>query len=328
MTLLPYRPHILLRNGHLQTLMVGLNCGWRPSYDADLIEVEVPDGERLAVHQERTGALPEDAPTTILIHGLGGDHSSPYLQRIAHRLAQAGQRAWRVDLRGCGAGIKLGWRPPHAGRSDDIAAVIQEARKRYPQSPIKVVGFSLSGNILLKMLGEVGQGTSVVSHDEIDSAIAIAPPIELGKCADRIDRLDNRFYTKYYLKVLGGQVEQRRQAWTQWAKVPTTPLPKTIRQFDARYTVPLSGLSSTDNYYSSCSALPVVRHIKTPTTILADQTDPIVAPDSFHALPPDHPKVKVVTTKHGGHMGYWGRDDAGKTVRWMELFVQHQLLGC
>lgn len=326
MTLIPYRPHPLLRSGHLQTVLVGLKCGWRPSYDAEVLEIELADGERLAVHQERSGPLRGDVPTVILIHGLGGDHSSPYLQRIAHRLTQAGQRVWRVDLRGCGAGTQLAWRPPHAGRSEDIASVVKEARRRFPDSPIKLVGFSLSGNIVLKLLGEAGNGSASISHTDIDRALAIAPPIELDKCADRIDRFDNKLYTRYYLKVLGGQVEQRKKTWTQWAKIGSSLRPRTIRQFDALYTVPLSGFSSTANYYTSCSALPVIEHIQTPTTILVDKTDPIVAPDSFDAIRSDHRHVKIVPTKHGGHMGYWGRDDAGRMVRWMELFVQHHML--
>lgn len=325
MSLLPYRPLPWLRSGHLQTLMVGLRCGWRPPYSADQILVDLPDGEQMVVHAERPSPLDAAAPTVILIHGLGGDHSSPYLQRIAHRLAHRGLRVWRVDLRGCGAGFDLAWRPPHAGRSDDVAAVVQLARRSYPNSPIRLVGFSLSGNIVLKMLGEAANGNSAVVPEDVEQAIAIAPPAELSRCADRIDRLDNHLYTRYYLKMLARQVDRRRAAWQQWAKMPSTPVPRTIRQFDALYTAPLSGFRDTEHYYASSSARPLMGQIKTPTTVLVDKHDPIIDPRSFSNFT-GTASVAVEWTRHGGHMGYFGRDDAGKPIRWMELYVQHHLL--
>ena len=159
--MLPYRPHPLLRNGHFQTLMLGISYGDRPPYQATEIQVSLDDGESLVVHEEDGGPLPEEAPTAILIHGLGGNHRSPYLQRIAHQLRLAGIRTWRVDLRGSGAGLTLAWRPAHAGSSSDLAAVVHEAHQRYPQSPIRPAGFSLGGNVLLKMLGESAPGRTI-----------------------------------------------------------------------------------------------------------------------------------------------------------------------
>lgn len=325
MTLLPFRPHPLLRSGHLQTLMVGIACGWRPSYDATQIQIPLDDGDQLVVHEEAGGPYPADAPVSILIHGLGGDHSSPYLQRIAYRMSRAGHRMWRVDLRGCGAGLSLAWRPPHAGRSPDIAAVVKAAAEKYPHAPIQLVGFSLSGNIILKMLGEAAAGELELDLSRIQFALAVAPPIELGKCCDRIDSLRRQIYRRYYLKVLNSQVAARKTRWQQWTDVAEAPPLKTIRQFDARYTVPLSGLESTDNYYDTASSLPWLKHITTPTMILVDKTDPVVAVESFAKIDTDHPAVKIEYTKRGGHMGYWGRDDSGKTIRWMELFTQYQL---
>ncbi len=323
MPLLPYRPHTLLRSGHLQTILGGTTCGWRPPHNVLSIQIELADGEHILAHEEIGVAIPSDAPVTILLHGLGGDHTSPYLQRLAHRLSTAGQNVWRVDMRGCGAGLTLAWRPPHAGRSDDLAAVVRAAHKKFPNSPINIAGFSLGGNIVLKMLGEAALGLLELPLDSIRLALAVAPPIELGKCADRMDTATGRIYTKYYLKNLGRQVAARRAAWKQWADIPADPVPRTIRQFDARYTVPLGGLLSTDQYYESCSAKPLIPQIATQTIVLVDKTDPVVTASSFMDGEVDNPNVEFQFTKHGGHMGYWGRDDSGKTIRWMEMFVQH-----
>jgi uncharacterized protein len=324
--ILPYRPHPLLRSGHLQTLMVGVVWGERPPHHAEPIEIGLRDGDAMVVHEELGPPLAEAAPLVILLHGLGGDHSSPYMQRIAHRLRAAGARVWRVDLRGSGHGLHLAWRPVHAGASDDLATVVQAAQARYPTSPVLLVGFSLSGNILLKMLGECGAGAA---HLEIDlsrivSATAIAPPVDLHHCADNMDRFSRRVYTRYYVKMLAAQVQQRRNQWPQWEQIPSEPAVKSIRQFDARYTAPMCGFQSTDHYYSEASAKAWLASIKTNTTLLVDRHDPIVTVKSFDASNLNLDSTQLLLTSHGGHMGYFGLDENGKLIRWMEYFVvQH-----
>ncbi len=326
--MLPYRPHPLLRSGHLQTLLLGFYLGERPPHAAKAIEVPLDDGERLVVHEELGAPLREDAPTAILVHGLGGNHRSPYLQRIAFQLRQAGVRTWRVDLRGSGAGLNLAWRPAHAGSSDDLAAVVRAAQQLYPHSNQRIAGFSLGGNILLKMLGEATAGplAGKLNLSSIEFALAIAPPINLFDCADNMDRLSRRIYTKYYLKVLEKQVQQRRERWPAWQAIARTPEVRTIREFDARYTAPLSGFQDTNHYYGVASADQWLPHVRTRCVILIDRHDPIVTASSIENAEFDRQYVQLEYTSRGGHLGYLGLDDSGHTLRWMDYYVCQQLL--
>lgn len=326
MSPLPYRPHPLLRNGHLQTLLVGVLGGERPPYRARPIVIQLADGESLVVHEELGPPLASEAPLVVLIHGLGGDHRSGYLERLAPELRAAGFAVWRLDLRGCGEGLKYAWKPANAGSSDDLAQVIRAASESYPQKPIHVVGFSLSGNIVLKMLGETAANCHRTPIDlaRIASAIAIAPPVDLHACASNMERASRRVYTRYYLKVLDSQVKLRRRQWPAWRAIPESPAIKTIRQFDARYTAPLSGFASTDDYYSQSSAGPWLRHISSRTAILVDRHDPIVTAESFANFVLSD-AIELIDTHHGGHMGYFGIDAQGQLLRWMEYFVLQRL---
>lgn len=321
MNVLPYRPHPLLKNGHLQTLIVGLKLGEMPAYNAVQKIVETTNGESLVVHEEQGGPLPKDAPLCVLIHGLGGDHRSGYLQRLAPRLRNSGCEVWRIDLRGCGAGNELACKPANAGLSEDIASVVAKAQMDYPDKKIRIVGFSLGGNIVLKFLGELALGENHVEIDpsRIEKCLAIAPPVDLHACADNMDRLSRRIYTKFYLKVLANLVQAKKNKWPRWNRIPDAPI-KTIRQFDARYTAPLGGFANTDEYYSRSSSAPLLRHIAVPTTILADKHDPIV-PFGCFEKPPLSESIDLKTTRHGGHMGYFGIDEDGNDMRWMEHFV-------
>lgn len=322
---LPYRPHPLLRNGHLQTLMVGLICGHRPEYRARPILVSLSDGESLVAHEELYPTLSPSADLVVLIHGLGGDHRSPYLERLAPSLSRAGFRVWRLDLRGCGHGVEHAWRPANAGRSEDLAAVLQRAHAMYPQAPVHLVGFSLSGNIVLKFLGEAGAAVPLLpSPPTLSSAIAVAPPADLHACADNMDRWARRMYTSYYLKNLGKQVREKRNRWDQWQQIPEEPVVKTIREFDSRYTAPLSGFESAEEYYTASSAKPLLGNISIHTEILLDQDDPIVVAKSFDDVQLSD-TTHITRTRHGGHMGYFARDAQGKMIRWLEYYVLHRL---
>jgi predicted alpha/beta-fold hydrolase len=236
-------------------------------------------------------------------------------------------RVWRVDLRGSGHGMRLAWRPTHAGASDDLATVVEDACRRFPLATIHIVGFSLSGNIVLKMLGESAAGAA---HEQLDlgrigSATAIAPPVDLHHCADNMDRLSRRLYTHYYLKVLDAQVQARKAHWPQWNQIPSAPAVKTIRQFDARYTAPLCGFDNTDHYYTLASAKQWLSEITTKTTLLVDRHDPIVTVQSFDQSLLNPESTRLVLTSYGGHMGYFGVDESGRLIRWMEHFVIQQL---
>lgn len=325
MSPLPYRPHPLLRNGHLQTLMVGLANDVGPTYQARMHTVDLDDDESLVVHEETRCSVGRYAPLIILVHGLGGDHRSAYLERLAPQLNMAGWLVWRVDLRGCGHGLHLAWQPPNAGRSEDLAAVVRAAGRLHPDREIHICGFSLSGNILLKMLGELATGKLEAPLHRINSALAIAPPVNLHECANNMDRFSRRIYTHYYLRVLHEQVRERQRHWPQWQRVPVDPQVRTIRDFDKRYTAPLSGFSSVDEYYSQSSALPWLPAIETPTTVLIDQDDPIVNYNSFQQAQFNAQTTQVLETRHGGHMGYFGVDEEGRMIRWMEFFVLKHL---
>lgn len=319
-----FRPHPLLRSGHLQTVFGALVHGWLPPYRAVPQVIPLADGEALVVHEEQVDELlPADAPLVVLVHGLGGDHRSPYLRRIAARLASSGMRVWRADMRGCGAGLKYAYRPAHAGSSADLAAIVAWAQQRYPESRQGIAAFSLGGNLLLKMLGELTEDPQRWSIDpsRIAQAIAVAPPADLHGCTINMERASRMPYTRYYLKMLERQVRERAEHWEAWRTVsPALPL-RTIRQFDHWYTAPLAGFSSTDEYYTTSSSTRWLAKVCVPTLLLIDQHDPIIPYGAFsgHEF---SSSISVQVTRFGGHLGYIARDRLGRVRRWMDDWTE------
>ena len=76
------------------------------------------------------------------------------MQRVGRLLLTRGLRVVRMDLRGCGSGLAVARRPYHGGCSDDVRAAVEEIRRWSPSSPVTLTGFSLGGNIVLKLAGE------------------------------------------------------------------------------------------------------------------------------------------------------------------------------
>lgn len=321
-----YRAHPLLRSGHLQTIFGAIISGELPPYSATQHVINLPDGESLVVHEERSESLPPDAPLAVLVHGLGGDHRSPYMRRIAHRLTKAGLRVWRVDLRGCGAGLQYAYRPAHAGTSADLAAVLAEALRKYPAATLGIAAYSLGGNILLKMLGELAEGTLAIELDRhrIVQALAVAPPADLQGCCANMERWSRMSYTRYYLKMLGRQVQARAAKWEQWRDIRPTSALRTIRHFDQWYTAPLSGFESTEEYYARSSAKNWLGKIDVPTRILLDEHDPIIPFAAFNGIQ-FSPSTQIEVTRFGGHLGYLAAGPRGSLHRWMDEWTVEAL---
>lgn len=305
----PFRPPWMFRNGHVQTLagmyvyspLAGRNT--ISSCISTTGEILLEDGDRLAYHDDLpTGWKPGDR-VALLLHGLSGSHASPDMTRIAALLQKKNVRTVRLDWRGCGAGVALARYSYHSGRSKDLLAAIAEIRIRCPGSPITLIGFSLGGNVALKLLGEPED--SAASLAGVDRAIVVCPPIDLSATVKSLRKGLTKLYDRYFCKACIRDVRHRQQVRPDTV-VPDgwyARLPRTLHEFDETFTAPVSGFSSAADYYSKSSSNQFLAAIKIPTLVIAAQDDPIVPFQQFEAA--DYSSsTKVLTPRHGGHMGF------------------------
>ena len=221
-----------------------------------------------------------------------------------------------MDLRGCGAGVGLARLPYHSGRSDDAAAALTAMARHLPHSPTTLVGFSLGGNITLKLLGELGDRPC----GNLDSAMAVCPPADLAACSECISRPANRAYDRYFLKLLLRQLADRQRALPDAACVTFARRPRTLWEFDNAFTAVVCGFGTADNYYREASSAPWISRIRVPTLVLASRDDPMIP---GHALENAEPSraVQIHLTDRGGHLGFIGRAGGDPDRRWMEWRV-------
>lgn len=311
--LIPFHPHPLVRGGHLQTI-VGYYLPQTRRFKAHAVHmVELSDGDRLALLENKPGRRAPFKKILVLMHGLGGEDSSPYMVRLADLFVKRGWTVFRMNHRGCGAGQGLAKGLYHSGRSDDISAVLQFIAQMYPKTPVFAVGFSLSGNALLKLLGE----RRFPLPENLRGAMAVTPPIDLARCAAALSRKQNRIYDLRFIRMLKQALHERRQAFPDFPEF-RFPRRMTLRDFDEICTAPLNGFRSAADYYAQCSADQFLNGIKVPTVLLASLDDPFI-PSETYANVRRHPFLEVILTKSGGHMGFVARDKTPLfTRRWMD----------
>lgn len=308
-----FRSHPLLPGGHVQTLAGALLPCRGSAEHAVQHRVILPDGDALILHDDCPTEWKPGRPVALLMHGLAGCHQSGYMIRVSRRLFECGIRAIRLDLRGSGAGAGLARRPYHAGCSDDLSHVVQYVETLCPGAPIRPIGFSLSGNILLKSLGESPQGLPAV----VDRAMAINPPIDLLGCVRELDRFFNRFYDRRFVAQLQACLPHRRQCFPDVTMPDLNPRPKRLYDFDDRYTASVAGFENAAEYYSRSSARQFICGITVPTLILTSRDDPLVPVTCFEGLRfPD--SVRLHIAEGGGHLGYLARQGSDPDRRWMD----------
>lgn len=314
----PFRSLPLLDGGHRQTLTATFWRGVGAGRTGRRHVVRLLDGDQLVLHDDCPPHWRPTAPAVLLLHGLAGSHLSAYLVRIAQRLRESGVRTFRLDHRGCGAGVDLAKQPYHAGRSDDVFEALCQVQQLCPGSLLGVVGFSLSGNMLLKMLGE-HEHRSILPR-ELMTAVAVNPPIDLTRCAQQLALPGNRFYDRHFVKLLVADVAQRTHRLTDAPRPRYSSLPQTLREFDDLYTAPVSGFAGVADYYERCSGQQFVSSITTPTLILTACDDPLVPSESFEQLNCSS-SVTVHIASGGGHLGYLARRGRDPDCRWMDWRV-------
>jgi len=308
-----FEPHPLLRNRHAQTLAGTYLPGGRYPYAATLHKIPLADGDAVAIHDDTPTGWSPNGRVAVLIHGLAGCHSSPYMTRVAAKLNAAGVRTFRMDMRGCGAGAGLSSRPYHAGRSDDAAAVLRFVEQLCSKAAITLVGFSLSGNLVLKLVGEASQAVPA----NVVKVAAICPAIELGRCVRSLVGPVQRMYDRYFVRELCHQIRGNRELNADLPAIQAPRRMKSMFDFDDFYTGPVCGFGSADNYYASSSARQYIEQIRQPTLILAAEDDPLVTIKCFEGLRlPGN--VLLHITPHGGHLGYVGKRGVDPDSRWMD----------
>jgi len=315
----PFDP--LFRNGHLATL-VG-NFWSRPISESRWpvrdTHYEPEPGVQVLVREQ----TPEQARADlILVHGLEGTSESGYMRSMAHAALSAGFATHRYNMRGCGGSpwsLKANY---HSGQTEDLLFIAKHLR-RTNLRPLYIVGFSLGGNMLLKLLGQLA------SSDLIAGAISVCAPIDLAAAVRRITQKQNVIYHRRFVKRLKLRVVRRNPQAPDLFPLEHLPKVRSIYDFDEWYTAKIFGFGTADRYYATQSSNQFLGAIRTPVLMIHALDDPLIPPAIYrHPAVSQNPFIQHAPVEHGGHLGFLSRrkprfwlDDL--VVNWLTSQVNH-----
>ncbi len=220
-----FREHSLVRGAHAQTVLPLFLPADKLPYIATQHRICLDDGDCLVIHEDRPPGWRSGQRMALLVHGLNGSHASTYMARLAAKLTARGIRVFRMDMRGCGAGLHLAEGVFHADRSDDLAQAVGWLARQDPSSPLTLIGFSLGANLAIKLLG---RGDCRV-NDRVDSLLAVSPPIDLDSCCRLLASGLGRMYDEFFARALWRNFCQRRRRIRGAEKIQVAPPQKLAR---------------------------------------------------------------------------------------------------
>jgi predicted alpha/beta-fold hydrolase len=308
-----------LRGGHVQTLAAFL---LPRRIDLPLAEkrlVEVEPGISLLCHchwqKEKTAAL-----TLILVHGLEGSSESQYMLGIARNGLAAGMNVVRMNQRNCGGMDHCAPTLYNSSRSADVAAVARHLIERDHIPAFVLVGFSMGGNLVLKLAGEWG-GEGL---PEFRGTSAVCPAINLAAGADALHEPPNRIYEYYFLAQLFRRFRRKVRIFPNEFDRSRLRGVKTLREFDDRVTAYYCGFTGADDYYTRAAAANVIDRIARPTLIIHAANDPFIRllPETRQKILAN-PHITYIETEDGGHCSFIGERDGDSNYdgRWAEREV-------
>jgi predicted alpha/beta-fold hydrolase len=309
----PFHPRRMLTGAHAQTIA----GNFLPRRN------ELPPGTERTFRVEANVEVlchchfqpaPTQSLTLIIVHGLEGSSDSQYVIGTGSKAWVAGMNVVRMNVRNCGGTEKLGPTLYNSGMSGDVAAVAQSLIAEDGLLRLAFAGFSMGGNMVLKMLGEWGAQVP----PQVKAAVGISPAMDLAASADALHDPANRLYEARFLRSLRKRIKRKAALYPKHFELEHLRGVRTLRDFDDQITARYCGFAGAEDYYQRSASSKVLDRIAVPTLVVHADDDPFirVLPETREKLL-GNPHITYVETTRGGHCSFLAEPN-GYDGRWAE----------
>ena len=265
-------------------------------YDVANVDTSDHTRDEVVLANDRT-------PRLFMLHGLEGGVNSNYVRGL---MREAHERGWNATLmlfRTCGPTPNRRPRSYHSGEISDPLAIIQKLAHERPLAPIGAVGVSLGGNVLCKLLGQLGDDVP----EQLKAAVAISAPFDLARASRYIGRGFGKVYENAFLRSLVPKAERKIGRHPELSALKSIQRARTIWEFDDEFTSPVHGFLNAADYYAKSSSLQFLPGIRRPTLLLNAVDDPFLPPevlDEVRASAASNHALTIEFPPRGGHVGF------------------------
>jgi len=309
----PFVPRRHLIGGHAQTIVGNFlpRHSELPAPEERLIQVE-PGMSILCQchwHEDRSQAM-----TIIIVHGLEGSTESQYVIGTGSKAWRAGMNVVRMNMRNCGGTEHLGPTLYNSSMSHDVGTVVDTLVREDGLQRIALAGFSMGGNLVLKMLGEWAEQ----APRQVKAGIGVSPAMDLAASADALHEPANRIYEWRFLRGLQRRIQRKAALFPDRYDVRYLRGLRSLREFDDQVTARYCGFLDAEDYYTRAASSQFLDRIAVPTLILHAEDDPFikVLPETRRKIL-ENSHITYLETVRGGHCAFLAEPD-GYDGRWAE----------
>lgn len=315
-----FKPHPWFRNNHLQTLWSRI-AKYDPQSTLYWEEFSLPDGDfvDLAWSDDPVRIAASNAPLVVIFHGLEGSARSSYADQLMLAAVKQGWQAVVMHFRSCSGRPNRLARAYHSGDTEDARYFLQYLVEHFPNNPLFSAGYSLGGNMLVKLLAESPE-LPIVAASAVSAPLALAPSsLRVNKGWSRmyrnhlLNQLKQKTLAKLEQGIIGSQLTISERTLLTIRDFPT---------FDNLVTAPLHGFTGADDYYQQCSGLQFLPQVCRPLLVVHAKDDPFTCTASIPHSNQLSPHVHYELQQRGGHVGFIEQRE-GKATPWLPPRLMH-----
>ena len=310
-----FEPRPSLADGHRMTLYSWGNPRYFPRLPAPARRYFDVDRDSRVVADCHWQIKPWRHTTLVALHGLNGSSDAHYMRGLAAKAFARGMNVVRLNQRNCGDTEHLTASLFHSGLTSDVALVVDELIRVDGLPTIGVAGYSLGGNLALKLAAEYGPHPPAA----LVAVAAVSPIIDIEACVRALERPANALYQWNFVKDLKRRMRRKDRVHPGRFDMARLNAVRTVRDFDEVYTAPYFGFRNASDYYHRASALRIIDRIAIPALIITAADDPFVPPEPFRdARVAANPHIDLRLSAHGGHCGFVGVKSGEDDGYWAE----------
>lgn len=300
-----FRPPFWLRNRHLQSMLasVGVRRGPIVRRAAALLaaqrELLLDCGEGVRLQCFRSTPVRGGEPVVVL-HGWEGSADSLYVLSLGQQLFERGFDVMRLNLRDHGETHHLNRGLFHSCRLPEVMGALR-ALQRLTARPLRLVGFSLGGNFMLRAAAQAG-----AAGLDLVRVLAISPVLDPHETLRALES-GFRAYSLYFVRKWWRSLRIKQAIWSQDYDFRDISGTRDLRRLTAELIRRYTHFTSLDEYLDGYSLTgPRLQTLQTPSTLITSLDDPIIPPAGLDQLARPR-SLHIVVTRRGGHCGFLER---------------------
>ena len=296
-----FEPPLFLKNAHVQTVLASSRLRtFGPNAMRDVARKKIIETDKgvklLGYHSVQHNR--EAKGLVILLHGWEGSVDSTYVLRCGRSLYRHGYDIFRLNFRDHGDSHHLNNGIFYAVLLEEVYQAIIQAAELAKGAPVFMVGFSLGGNFVLRILEKCVS----VPFPDLHHAVSISPVLNPEESTRKIDRI--AFIRKYFLAKWRRSLVKKQKLFPDLYDFEDVMDLKTIQAVTDALLEKYSNFESARDYFDAYSVREsTTRHINIPTTIITSKDDPIISINDFYDLKLNRHTQLIIHT-YGGHNGF------------------------